>query len=76
MVGRATEIAKGIVTGSAPNVNKLRELTEEELDQCMWQLPLTMLSSIWSLMDSFAHILFRAPTELVGSTVQSPLAAV
>ena len=35
MLGRATEIAKGIVTGSSPNVNKLRELTEEELGQCM-----------------------------------------
>ncbi|CAF9905116.1 MAG: BLI-3 blue-light-inducible Bli-3 protein [Heterodermia speciosa] len=33
-VGRAIEIAKGTVTGSAPNVNKLRELSEEELDQC------------------------------------------
>lgn len=32
-VGRAMEIAKGMVTGSAPNVNKLREITEKELDE-------------------------------------------
>lgn len=35
MMGRAAEIAKGVVTGSPPNVNKLRELSEEELGQCM-----------------------------------------
>ena len=34
MMGRAAEIVKGVATGSAPKVNKLRELTEEELEQC------------------------------------------
>ena len=34
MMGRAAEIVKGVATGSAPNVNKLRELTEDELQQC------------------------------------------
>ena len=33
-IGRVVEVAKGAVTGQAPNVNKLRELTEEELAQC------------------------------------------
>ncbi|KAL8716700.1 MAG: hypothetical protein Q9181_008398, partial [Wetmoreana brouardii] len=34
MLGRGVEIAKGTLTGQAPNVNKLRELSEEELQQC------------------------------------------
>lgn len=34
MLGRGAEIVKGTVTGSAPNVNKLRELTEEEIQEC------------------------------------------
>ena len=34
MMGRAAEIVKGVATGSSPKVNKLRELTEEELEQC------------------------------------------
>ena len=51
-VGRAMEIAKGMVTGSAPNVNKLREISEEELDECEFDRPMlpaiqpTLLSSI------------------------------
>lgn len=34
MMGRGAEIVKGVVTGSAPNVNKLREISEEEVQQC------------------------------------------
>lgn len=30
-MGRAAEMAQGVVTGSAPAVNKLRELTEQEI---------------------------------------------
>ncbi|CAO1600646.1 MAG: hypothetical protein LQ349_001358 [Xanthoria aureola] len=33
MLGRGAEIVKGTVTGSAPNVNKLRELTEEDIKE-------------------------------------------
>jgi len=33
IVGRGIEVAKGMATGSAPNVNRLRELTEEELKE-------------------------------------------
>lgn len=33
-VGRGVEIAKGTVTGEAPKVNKLRELSEAELAEC------------------------------------------
>ncbi|KAL8914768.1 MAG: hypothetical protein Q9171_000604 [Xanthocarpia ochracea] len=33
MLGRGMEIAKGTVTGSVPNVNKLRELSEDELEE-------------------------------------------
>lgn len=33
-LGRAGEIVKGAVTGSSPKVNKLREISEEELEQC------------------------------------------
>jgi len=31
IIGRATEVAKGVVTGSAANVNKLREISAEEV---------------------------------------------
>lgn len=33
-LGRGADIIKGAITGSTPKVNKLRELTEQELDQC------------------------------------------
>ncbi|KAL8684411.1 MAG: hypothetical protein Q9218_008306 [Villophora microphyllina] len=33
MIGKGVQIAKGTVTGQAPDVNKLREITEEELSQ-------------------------------------------
>lgn len=33
-LGRGAYIIKGAITGSTPKVNKLRELTEQELDQC------------------------------------------
>ncbi|KAL9124375.1 MAG: hypothetical protein Q9217_006286 [Psora testacea] len=33
MLGRGAEIVKGTVTGQAPKVNQLREITEEELTQ-------------------------------------------
>ena len=33
-LGRGADIVKGAVTGSAPKVNKLREITEQELEQC------------------------------------------
>ena len=44
IVGRVTEVVKGIATGSAPNVNKLRELSEEELGQCKWCSLLSILA--------------------------------
>lgn len=39
MLGRGAEIVKGTMTGSAPNVNKLRELTEDELQECKCRFP-------------------------------------
>lgn len=33
-LGRGAEIIKGAITGSAPKVNKLREISEAELQQC------------------------------------------
>ena len=33
-LGRGVEIVKGAITGAAPKVNKLREISEEELQQC------------------------------------------
>lgn len=40
-VARGFEVAKGMVTGEAPNVQKLRELSEEEIVQCesSWLFP-------------------------------------
>ena len=34
VVGRAAEVAKGTLSGNAASVNKLRELSTEELQQC------------------------------------------
>lgn len=39
LLGRGAEIVKGVVTGSAPNVNKLRELSEDEIQQWRQQNP-------------------------------------
>ena len=39
IIGRGIEFAKGVVTGSAPNVNKLREISEEELKDCEFDTP-------------------------------------
>ncbi|KAL9599223.1 MAG: hypothetical protein Q9219_004004 [cf. Caloplaca sp. 3 TL-2023] len=38
LLGRGYEVAKGTVTGQTPNVNKLRELTEDELQQCEFSI--------------------------------------
>lgn len=32
LMGRAAEMAQGVVTGKAPAVNKLRELSEQEIE--------------------------------------------
>ncbi|MCJ1275325.1 BLI-3 blue-light-inducible Bli-3 protein [Puttea exsequens] len=34
VLGRGIEVAKGAITGSAAKVNKLREINEQELQQC------------------------------------------
>jgi general stress protein 26 len=34
VVGAFVELAKGFTTGEAPNVNRLRQLSEKELAQC------------------------------------------
>lgn len=33
-LGRGADIVKGAITGAAPKVNKLREISEAELQQC------------------------------------------
>lgn len=48
MFGRGAEIAKGVITGSAPKVNKLREITEPELEQC--KTPFTICDTSLSLI--------------------------
>ena len=45
-LGRGADIVKGAITGSAPKVNKLRELSEAELEQCECDL-LNTLFSAW-----------------------------
>ena len=40
-MGRGLDIAKGAITGQSPKVNKLREISEEELTQCEWPVSLT-----------------------------------
>ena len=44
MVTRSVEYAKGVVTGEAPKVNKLREITEDELEQCEFSRLVSLLS--------------------------------
>jgi len=39
-LGRGADIVKGAITGAAPKVNKLRELSEEELQQCECSFPM------------------------------------
>lgn len=34
LLGRATQVAKGTLTGQPADVNKLREISEDELSQC------------------------------------------
>ena len=34
VVGAFVELAKGVTTGEAPNVNRLRQLSEKGLAQC------------------------------------------
>jgi len=34
MLGRGFEVAKGALTGNAAQVNKLREISEKEIEQC------------------------------------------
>jgi hypothetical protein len=34
VIGSVIEFAKGVATGEAPKVNKLRHITEQELQQC------------------------------------------
>jgi hypothetical protein len=31
-VSRAADLAQGVITGNAPTVNKLREITEQEVE--------------------------------------------
>lgn len=47
-VGRGVEIAKGMVTGEAPNVQKLREISQEELQQCEFIIFL-IIHVVWLL---------------------------
>ena len=52
VVGRTVEIAKGIVTGESPKVNKLRELSEGELEECEFSCPMRG-DIMWPLMPVF-----------------------
>ena len=53
-LGRGADIVKGAITGSAPKVNKLREITEAELEQCECSLRSPLLSA-WN----FRHMLIK-----------------
>ncbi len=35
-VGRGVQIAKGVVTGDTPDVNRVREITKDEVAECEW----------------------------------------
>jgi len=49
VVGRAAEVAKGTLSGNAASVNKLRELSTEELQQCndAISLPFFLLTTLY-----------------------------
>ncbi|MCJ1483002.1 BLI-3 blue-light-inducible Bli-3 protein [Schaereria dolodes] len=53
IVGRSFEVAKGIVTGEAPSVNKLREISEEELEKCELWLERYLLSLFHNIFYDF-----------------------
>ena len=36
LVGRGLDIAKGVVTGSAPNIHNLREISTTEVETCKY----------------------------------------
>ncbi|KAI9847615.1 MAG: BLI-3 blue-light-inducible Bli-3 protein [Sclerophora amabilis] len=46
-IGRGVEMAKGVVTGEAPSVNKLREISTEELETC--EYPFSVLDATLTL---------------------------
>ena len=48
IVGRSFEVAKGIVTGEAPSVNKLREISEEELEKCESLILHSIAQRLWT----------------------------
>ena len=50
-LGRGADIVKGAITGSAPKVNKLREISEAELEEC--ECP---LRSPLSIVRNFRHV--------------------
>ena len=57
-VGRGVELVKGALTGQAPEVNKLRELNEEELGECKLFapyiiLPIHLSLLFWSTISQF-----------------------
>ncbi|KAI4094455.1 MAG: hypothetical protein LQ344_002204 [Seirophora lacunosa] len=68
-VSRQFQVAKGTVTGQAPNVNKLREITEEELEQCKWPIsshhafPKNQSSKLCGRLLTRATSLYRAQGE-------------
>ena len=50
-LGRGADIVKGAITGSAPKVNKLREISEQELEQCECHLRSPLL-----IVRNFRHV--------------------
>ena len=49
-VGRGVQIAKGVATGEAPNVNKLREISEDELSECERMISVPVVHSATSFL--------------------------
>ena len=62
VLGRGAEIVKGALTGQAPNVNKLRELNEDELNQCMLCHFLFVLSLFISVSTVGTSLVFNLST--------------
>lgn len=61
-VGQFVEFAKGVATGDAPSVNKLRKLSEAEIEQCKWRPQIKSCCNEGASVADFCDIRAREPS--------------
>lgn len=75
ILSRTMEVAKGMITGNAPNVNMLRELTEGELEECECNIPVLSFMLLFYFLSLRVVLIFvvhdpQTATKLIISFVQ------